>query len=419
MAGMEIFGWSTFAIAMCYAWRNRTSQYAGEPQLKDFGPFIPWKTLIALYVIVLLGLAVNGTETADRLYIIGSQRWMFLLTGFSFALALAPPSLKGYRIFLIFASVIAIYAVFQSFTGIDLLRPGSERAVQRLDVRHEIQLWRSAGLFGSPMGYVYIAGMYSCLPLAVTMLAPGEARKLRWFSIFTFLLIAASLVTTYVRGGWFAMLISYALMAWMTSRKLFWSVIGAFIAGFVLLFTFMIQFRERLMSLFDSHYASNSDRMNLWKMNWRMVKDYPILGIGWGENEARACDPKFGLDCNASPKPFTGHAHNNFIQSLAGTGFLGFAAYMIFISFFLWLNWRLWKKIPADLIWARSLALACFGAQIFLHIGGLTECNFKAGATNHNFMIVLGLVASLSVLEKKGLLRKVYASVDLKTWPKK
>jgi hypothetical protein len=405
MAGMEIFGWLTFALTMAYALRQPIDSPAPmTPLVRDF---LPWKALLGILLVTIIGIFVNGTPEADKVFIIGSQRWMFLLCAFSYALFLAPPRLRGYKFFLFFTGIIAIYAIVQSFTGIDLLRPGEDRAVQPLNIRAEIRLWRSAGLFGSPMGYVYIAGFHACLALAVALVFPKNAKRLRLISFAVFILIASSLVTTYVRGAWIAMACAYLAMAWFTSRRVFYWTVGSLSTAFVALFIFLVQFRERIVQLFDIRYASQSDRLELWKMNWHMFRDYPILGIGWEENETRACDY---VNCNAYPKPFTGHAHNNFIQALSGMGVTGFTAYMIFIGFFLWLNYRLLKRIPTSLPWARAVALGCFGAQVMLHIGGLTECNFKAGATNHNFMLVLGLVASLSYLEAKGLLAKAYGT---------
>jgi hypothetical protein len=405
MAGMEIFGWLTFLLTMIYAYRGPSDSPGGIGTLvRDY---LPWKSMVALYLVTIIGIFVNGTPEADKVFIIGSQRWMILLVSSSYALFLTPPRLRGYKFFLFFTTVIAAYAIVQSFTGIDLLRPGEDRAVQPLNIRKEIRLWRSAGLFGSPMGYVYIAGFHACLALAVALVFPKSAKRLRLLSLGGFFIIAASLVTTYVRGGWLAMACAYLTMAWFTSRRVFYWTFGTLSAGFAALFFLMAQVRERVVQLFDPSYASQSDRIELWKMNWRMFRDYPILGIGWEENETRACDY---VDCHAIPKPFTGHAHNNFIQALSGMGIIGFTAFVVFAGFFLWLNYRLLKRIPTSLPWARAVALACLGGQVMLHVGGLTECNFKAGATNHNFMLVLGLVASLSYLEKKGLLSKAYAS---------
>lgn len=406
MAGMEIFGWLTFLLVVTYAAKRPADAPAPMGEIVRDG--LPWKAMIGIVAVTALGIFVNGQPQADKVEIIGSQRWVFLLCTHTYALFLAPVRLKGYKLFLFFASVIAVYAIFQSFTGIDLLRMNDalpNRAVQPLDVRKEIRLWRSAGLFGSPMGYVYIAGMHACLMLACAMLFPKG--RLRAFSIAAFSIVALSLVTTHVRGAWFAMAVAYLAMAWLASRRYFYIAVGTGAAAFVALFAGFVQFRERFLSLFNMSYGSNSDRLGLWAMNWRIFLDYPIFGIGWEENETRACEY---VNCLAVPKPFTGHAHNNYLQVLAGMGILGLAAYLAFIGFFLWLTYRLWKQIPRELYWARALTLGAMGAQIYLHVGGLTECNFKAGATNHNFMVVLAVVASLSFMEKKGLLNKAYGA---------
>lgn len=406
MAGMEFMGWLTFALTAFYIWKNPKEAPASFAEVVSKST--PWRALIGFWLITAISIFVNGNAHADKFFVIGSQRWILLLLSTTYALSLAPLRFKYYRFFLWFVGLVAVYAIFQSFTGIDLVRMSSaepNRAVQPLDIRTELRMWRSAGFFGSPMGYVYIAGMYSCLPLAVGMLAPSSMKKLKAASFAVFFLVALSLITTYVRGAWIGMTIAYLLMAWLAARRFFIWICTLSFAAFIGLFFGLIQFRVRFLSLFNLSYASNGDRLGLWKMNWRMFLDYPIFGIGYGENEVRSCDY---VDCTAVPRPFTGHAHNNYLQVLSGLGLTGFILYMFIIGFFLWLTYRLWMRLPKELIWARALTLACLGGQVLLHIGGFTECNFKAGATNHNLMVVYGIVASLSFLQFKGVAGLAY-----------
>jgi O-antigen ligase len=424
MAAMELFGWLTLLLTFSYVWRisrvnfntnsDDSSQASGPIDTIRFANLdkvLPWKSLLILFAVTVLGILINGLPDANKVYVIGSHRWMLLLTSATLALSLWPPTIKGYRIFLTIASVLAVYAIFQSFTGIDLIRPGEHRAVQPLPLFPGAkQLWRSAGTFGSPMGYVYIAGMYSCLPLAVSLLfAKGlgndsqsilnKYRNLRIISFLVFITIVLSLITTYVRGAWIGMAIAYLVMTGLVNRRFLGIAIGSGATAITTLYFFSLGVRERINSLFNLNYTSNSDRIFLWKINWAIFKDYPILGIGYGQNEARA---KEYAELLGNPDAFTGHAHNNYLQMLAGTGVIGFAAYLFIIGFFFYLSLRLWHRLPKNLIWPRALILATIGAQIILHIGGFTECNFKAGATSQNLMIVYGLISSLSLLEAKG-----------------
>ena len=297
--------------------------------------------------------------------------------------------------------MIAIYAIFQSVTGIDLLRPGEHRAVQPLEFGGENRLWRSAGVFGSPLAYAYIVGQHVCLPLAVMLLTFSKRHQhkmLFWTSLAAYVVITVSLFTTFTRGVWIAMTVAHLFVAWQASRKIAAAILVSGAAFVTAAFFSVETFRLRILSLFNAGYSSNSERVFLWRANWEMFKDYPILGIGYQENENRAGEYVARL---GKPDAFTGHAHNNVIQMLSGTGITGLATWLFIVVFMLWLNWRLWKTLPADLLWPRAIALACLGAQITLHIGGMTECNFKAGATSHNLMIVWALVTSLSVLLAK------------------
>lgn len=399
MAGMEIFGWLTFALTLAYAIRNPKE----DPiHAKDLDPYLPWKACLALLVITVLGVFINGTEKVETVYDIGSQRWMFLLASSSFALTLSPPGRRGYQVFLFFISVTAVYGVFQSITGIDLLRPGEHRAVQPLFGPYPP--WRTAGWFGSPLHYGYIAGQHVCLPLAVCLLTYKNRTKLFWPSLIAVVLVGASLVTTFTRGAWVAMAIAWLIMAFIAAPRLAGALAAAGAMATAALVGVFPSFRERLLTLVNPAYASNSERWFLWKANWEMFKDYPILGIGYSENENRAKEYVTRL---GNPDAFTGHAHNNYLQFLAGTGLTGFIAYMFIISFMLWITWRLYKSLPAQAIWARAIALGALGAQIHLHIGGFTECNFKAGVTSHNTMMVWALVISMSVLNAKKRLPQV------------
>lgn len=395
MAGMEIFGWLTFLLVLLWSYLGQSEQKLRAVEVWRFYPSI---TCSLLLLVTVIGFAINDDPKAEWFDHIGSQRWMILLATHSVALANFFPGWKAYRFFLRVVSVIAAYAIFQSFTGIDLLRPGSNRAVQHL----REGVYRSAGLYGSPMQWAYVAGQWACLTLAVALAKRRQRHDWRFSaSALAFGLLAFSVMTTYVRGAWLASLVAWSIVVYLAAPRLTaWlaaSATGLFALG-VALFP---QLRHRFVSLFDVGYASNSDRLLLWKANWQMFLDHPIFGIGYQENERRSGEYLANM---GYPNAFTGHAHNNYLQMLSGTGLTGLATYLFLIGFMLWLTGRLIRRIPQRLVWPRALAIGAFGAQVHLHIGGLTECNFKTGVTSHNVMVLWGLVIAMSAAEAKGLL---------------
>ena len=391
VAGMEIFGWLTALLTFSYAFRATKDSSSIRKVLNLF----PWKICLALFAVVVAGLLINGLPTADYKTGIGSQRYMLIFLMTSLALTLWPPTLKGYKVFLIATSIIAVYGLFQCVTGIDLRHPGSHQAVQPLTGMHAP--WRTAGLFGLPLHYAYIAGQWVCLPLAIFLLTYRNRRSvgwLNWGSLIAVILIGASIITSFTRGAWIAMAVAWLTIAWLAAPRLAIALAGAGATAVAILLATFATFRDRLFSLFNLQYASNSERLFLWRANLEMWKDYPILGIGNTENEARAKEYVARL---GKPDHFTGHAHNNYIQMLAGTGTVGFILWMSLISYMLWLTWRLWRSLKPDQLWARSIALAALGAQIHIHVGGFTEANFKALPTNHNLMVVWGLVIAMKL----------------------
>ncbi len=400
IAGMEIFGWLSFLIAFSFIIRFRNEL---QPMLEQLRRTLPWKTCLTLFAIVVIGLLLQRDHHPDYQWDIGSLRWMFLLASGSAILTLLFPSRRGFMTFLIFVSLIAIYAVFQTFTGIDLARPGSHRAVQPLlPPVSSFTLYRSAGPWGHSLQYGYIAGQHVCFALAAVLVTIVSKRRrdfVFWMSSITVLLCSISLLTTFARGVWLSIFFAWLVMAFAASKKLFVKLAAGLTVAIVILVTAVEPLRARLLSIFDSSNRSNVDRSYLWKINWEMFKDHPVIGLGYMENETRAKEYAIKL---GNPDAFLGHAHSNYLQMLSGTGILGFSAYMFLIVYMVFLTIELLKNLPKQAFWPRTLALGALGAQVVLHVGGLTEANFKTGTISHNTMMVWALVIAMTILQKLG-----------------
>lgn len=393
MAAMELFSWLTFTLVGVYAIQTRKNF---DLQWKDLDEVLPWKTMIALSVIVVLGVFINAPPGSDLLMPIGKMRSFFLIASTTVALFLFPVSLKSTRIFAYITTLIAVYAIFQSFTGVDFIRPDG-RAVQSFTTSTGSVYWKAAGTFGSPMSYVYIAGQY--LFLFASFAVFSKDKQFKSIMIAATVLVGLSVLATYIRGAWIAAFVSVLVMSWIVSRKFFAATAAGIIAFSAAAITFSASVQTRFLSLFDPNMSSNIDRLRLWKANLAMFYDFPLLGTGYTFNEDLA-EPylaKIGF-----PGAFAGHAHNNFLQMLAGTGILGFTAYLVLIAFFLRLSYRLFKfGIEKNDVNAKIMGLGTLGAQIFIHVGGLTECNFKDGETHHAICFVWALAASSFLLLKR------------------
>jgi O-antigen ligase len=118
-----------------------------------------------------------------------------------------------------------------------------------------------------------------------------------------------------------------------------------------------------------------------------MFKDHPLLGVGYERNSLRTQEYNVKV---FGEKGFSGHAHNHFIQMLAGTGILGFICFMGFISWFYWIAWQLWRSASAGTE-LKAIGLGSLGAQTLFHLGGLTEAVFVDGEANHMYVYIVAL----------------------------
>ncbi len=147
----------------------------------------------------------------------------------------------------------------------------------------------------------------------------------------------------------------------------------------------------------DTTNYSNYSRFDLWHANWEMFLDHPILGVGYGQNEAVIGDyyAKLGYPDDT----FKGHAHNNYMQFLSGTGLPGLSLYLFVIGFYLYFAHKTLKRAKQKESWGYAFVLGTLGAQLVLHLGGMTETTFKNAQINHLFMLALaalGVVATKS-----------------------
>lgn len=399
MAGMELFGWLLAASGLVLGY----SRWGGTLLDKPHFLKLPWVAALTLAFISAVGLLKADLPWDTTFHTIMIYRWIGLLVGFFFVIQYARHKQfnleKGLHVFLILAGIVALYALSQYWHGIDIVR-GPDNPVPWAWVDWETGegRHRSMAFFTLPLTYGYSFGMIFCLGLAYLLLNHSRLHKpLKVLLSLSLLIIGASLITTYTRGVWMGIFPAAFLILFFYKKK--FAAIGLTIAlvmgglGLVL----SDHLRERVTSFTETDTnRSNLHRIHLWQANWAMFKDHPLLGVGYFQNggeRLRSYYHELGIE-----DYIISHAHNNYLEYLAGTGILGFIAFMIFISWFIYAAYYLWKALPPDKTFERSLALGALGAQVVLHIGGLTEVNFDDGEVQHLYLIIF---ASLLVLYRQ------------------
>jgi putative inorganic carbon (hco3(-)) transporter len=226
------------------------------------------------------------------------------------------------RLVLFAAAGVAISSavgLLQYRTGIDL--------VHRLGLREQpawVEAPGAAGRYGA-MGFFtsrLTFGHNATVLLAWiggALATGGIPVRLRGAVLVSAALAFGAILTTFDRAAWLGLALAALVIAAAQRRS------GrALLAGLALgaaAFLVIPQVRTRFTTSFD--VASNADRVFIWSRALEIVRDHPVLGIGFG-NYPRVCgeyydrvDPGF---------PMRTWAHNTELSMLAETGPLGLAA---------------------------------------------------------------------------------------------
>lgn len=393
MAAMEIASWTLFLIAVTGVAFTRWQDRKGVASLgwRPFRIGVDW-ALAALIVTVFIGYVLNRDSGANLGFIMGGVRWIATLYALAWILRwrkVSPLIVAPYAFSL---AVAGIYGIVTFIYGWDFWR---KRVIETIAQGG----WnRAVSFLGFPMTWGHTAAM--AFSFGVGVLAARtfdmKSRRDRWLCAG---LVAATVLgglnvgLTFTRGAWIAAVGGTLVCAMALGVRCFLRFSGAGALVVVLICAASSDVRSRALTIFSTtEISSNMQRIQLWEANWRMFEEHPIFGVGLNENERLTDDYHHKLGHDGA---FSGHAHNNYLQWLSSAGAVGFVLFLGIFGWFLRWAWVLARWIPREHAWARALALGSLGAQTALHVGGLTECTFKAMSVNHHFMFQLALIAAL------------------------
>jgi hypothetical protein len=263
-------------------------------------------------------------------------------------------------IILAYAFLLALFAIFQFFSGQGLI------------------FWRvkSPGwTFGPYVNHNHYAGLMEMLiPLAVAGALPGLRRRPSAAVVGVAVLIpVASLLLAGSRGGFLSLLVEVVLAAALVfgwgprhTRAATALVGGAAILAAALLFFWMAprHVAERLATLADTAHPPEVELRTRWvaaRDALRIGRDHPALGTGLGSFET--VFPRY----QSFPSDFRwDYAHNDYAQALAETGAAGGAALLAALGMFFWLAFRnLRERLRRPAGWIPfAAALGCCGLLV-------------------------------------------------------
>lgn len=218
--------------------------------------------------------------------------------------------------------------------------------------------------------------------------------------LLTLLLIGveAGLVLSHSRMGLFSFLVEALLLvlgffflgAPKQALGLFFVLLTGALGLLVFLDPEFSKFQRSLPLFFQWEEAG---RFRFWRDCFQMVKDFPWLGTGLGTFQL--IFPKYSTVPILS---HLNHAHNDWLELLVETGFLGFGLIALALAwFFAVFVKRLRKSRPV----IRILGLGILVSLVGFMTHSVAEFNFHIPASAYSFALILGLAVRLGEISRE------------------
>jgi O-antigen ligase len=345
-SGMQIGAASLFVLALV-AWG------AGVPVVRR----TPLDGLLAL---VLAVFALSTLASGRPLQADGWLRLWIVVTYFGvyWWLEDAAAAVRFAHRLVLAAAVVAVYGIVQHYTGSDWYR---ELLGRRLVTRPRIEGAHGFASIGFFRNYLTYAHML-LLPFGFALVSPVP-----WIRIAVVPLVAVALVFSTARGAWVAAVVMLlGLLATGTRVRGRLAAVAAVVA-----FAWVISPGFRAQAIPSLTRAdTNAGRVAIYAANLDIVRDHPILGLGFGRYQ-RVSRPYYDRHPLADRRS---HAHNNFLQIAAEAGLLGLAAFTLLFVTALRYGAETVSAARDPAVRATALG-ACLALTGFL-VGGLTQYTF-------------------------------------------
>lgn len=331
-----------FIKSICNKKERKRFKFRIKDSITD--PIIITMGISIIIMIISASYAVNKTRALQEAFRFFT--YMILYVGIKYEFKISNNRSRYYVLFMIQTFIAFILGILQYFTNIGV--KVSTNGTLRME-----------GTLGYPTAYgAYI--VIVMFPLIMFFLNTKH-KKLKIATGINILLGMISLVLSWSRNGWLALVVGLVVLAIIYNYKFIYAIIGGGVLGVIVPFI-----RERLIQLTSS--AINGGRIKLWKIALIMIKEHPIKGIGMGNYVDLVNDyyVKYPELYEEGQKGFP--THNTYLKMWAETGIIGMIA---FFSTYVVMGIRLFKankKYRNNFMGLTVGACASFVAFMFLNI---------------------------------------------------
>ncbi|MGL5795153.1 MAG: IctB family putative bicarbonate transporter [Waterburya sp.] len=291
--------------------------------------------LTPIHILVFLYWCIAAIATAFSPVKSAALSGFFTLTIYLGLFALGSQILRSSRwcnwiitSYLLTALLVSGYGIRQQFFGVQQLATWND---PKSALAHDTRVY---SYLGNPnlLGSYLLAAI--ALSVAVIFIWRGWIQKT--LAVIMVMIDSACLYFTDSRGAWLAMAVLIGVLLllfyywWREFLPRFWRiwllplVFGSLAGMFVVAFISLEPLRLRLMSIFAGREdSSNNFRINVWEACFKIIKDYPLIGIGPGNNAFNQIYPRY---MNSRYPALS--AYSVYLEHIVEMGYIGFGCFL-------------------------------------------------------------------------------------------
>ena len=251
----------------------------------------------------------------------------------------------------------------------------------------------------------YGSFMLMQLPMMI-FIAQSEILPPLWrrLALFTAGLSLICLVLSMTRGAWLAFVA--VVVIFVVLEKKYRLITAKIFAGLVIIFLLVTmtspRIQDRLLTLTDANFQSNSERVLMWHSAIEIFRDYPIYGVGQKMFFTAYNEHYISDEAKERPgKDRRGHTHphNNFLHRASEGGLIGLTS---FIGLYAYFFWKFFTQLRREKKFRFSAGMTAFLILAGLQLEGLTDTNMNQVPIMREFWLLAGtLIAAENILKQR------------------
>ncbi len=238
--------------------------------------------------------------------------------------------------------------------------------------------------------------------LLVAFWAYNLSRLKAWLLLLPIAACTRSMLLTFSRGAQVSFLVGLTVFALLRSRKFF---ILAFVP-LIIFFTinpnmipgFMVGRMQNTVQADGSLDASANGRLMVWKGALRVIRDYPVWGVGFENFRQYIWRPEYGVHQTLD-------AHNIYLLIAAEMGLIAFGAFMVVLLIIMYK--AMYVFFFAETQFQRLVATGFIAGYSAMLVANLFGSRLKSNEIVFQFWILTAVVVKMASVIKEARVKRI------------